>query len=70
MLSVIRSKMGQVVPGLKRKHMRSFIKRIRQVSFLEGDGRRLLGSHELTLDWRPLWQRMKGEIHSETTSVS
>lgn len=37
---------------------------------LEGDGRRLLDSHELELDWRPLWERLKGELHSETTTAA
>lgn len=50
--------------------MRSFIRSIRQVSMLEGDGRRLLDSHELKLDWRPLWQRLQDELHSETTTAA
>ncbi|KAG8751768.1 hypothetical protein FRC14_007629 [Serendipita sp. 396] len=56
-----------IVPGLKRKYMRSFTSMIRQLSFLQGDGRRLIDSHELILDWRPLWSRFKGEIFNEGT---
>ncbi|PVG02608.1 hypothetical protein CPB86DRAFT_822639 [Serendipita vermifera] len=59
-----------LVPGLKRKHMRSFLRMIRQLTILEGDGRRLLDTRDLSLDWRPLWQRLKGEIHTETTTVA
>lgn len=56
-----------IVPGLKRKYMRSFISMIRQLSFLQGDGRHLIDSGDLLLDWRPLWMRFKGEIYTEGT---